>query len=168
MDFNSFSELKTKHISEHFTQFELVYSARYPHLCILPSKEILEKATEFAENILEVFRKLLGAPMRVNSWWRNPRLNQAISTEDNSVHQIYNCDDEYLGVAADIPIVKGWKIWDMMREAILIPGLKGAIIYPRRNFIHLDTAKKRKKLECYVSNTKNTYTPISLDQILSH
>lgn len=157
---------KTK-LSAHFDLFECCYSAKYPHLIIAPTPEIIIKASEFAENILEDLRQKVGRALKPSSWWRNYRLNKAVGGESHSVHQIFDLNNVFLGVATDILVPTGMSLWDLFKAAVETK-CKCAIIYPKRNFIHVDSSIARPTREFYVSAVKGKYVPITLEQIRAH
>lgn len=74
-------------LSENFTLEEATFSDTAVRLGIdnQPSPEQLENMKATA-NGMEIIRKLLGKPIRVNSWLRLPALNQAIGGALKSSH----------------------------------------------------------------------------------
>ena len=74
-------------LSEHFTLEEATFSDTAVRLDInnQPSPEQLENMKVTA-NGMEAIRKLLGKPIKVNSWLRLPALNQAIGGAAKSSH----------------------------------------------------------------------------------
>lgn len=81
-------------LSAHFTDAELTASAKAVALGIdnTPSVEILDSLHTLAGG-LERVRAVLGAPIRVSSGYRSPKLNRALKGAKNSAHM--------LGLAAD-------------------------------------------------------------------
>lgn len=74
-------------LSEHFSLDEATFSETAVRLGInnQPSPEQLENMKITAQG-METIRKLLGKPIRVNSWLRLPALNQAIGGALKSSH----------------------------------------------------------------------------------
>lgn len=81
-------------LSAHFTDTELTASTKAVALGIdnTPSVEILDSLHTLASG-LERVRAVLGAPIRVSSGYRSPKLNRALKGAKNSAHM--------LGLAAD-------------------------------------------------------------------
>lgn len=115
-------------LTEHFTISEmanLAGDASQPQYIFTPMSSEFMKA-------LELFRKYVGGPVRVNSGYRQPDYNRKIGGDANSPH-LY-------GAAADIrpdyPVDKIIKSWFRVLD---ICGLTGALnIYPERNYYHLE------------------------------
>lgn len=74
-------------LSPNFTLEEATFSETATRLGIdnQPSPEQLENMKKAAEG-MEAIRKLLGKPIRVNSWLRLPAVNQAIGGAAKSSH----------------------------------------------------------------------------------
>lgn len=74
-------------LSEHFTLEEAIFSDTAIRLGInnQPSPEQLQNIKIAAQG-METIRKLLGKPIKVNSWLRLPALNQAIGGAAKSSH----------------------------------------------------------------------------------
>ena len=74
-------------LTEHFTLEEMTSSeiALRKGLDNTPSSEIVANLTELA-GYLEQVRELLGAPMRINSAYRSPKVNAAVGGSSTSAH----------------------------------------------------------------------------------
>lgn len=159
--------LKNITVSEHFTAFEVAHSANHPELVTIPTPEILYHASMFACGILEPIRHFAAddTPIAIDSWYRNPRLNREVGGVPHSIHQIFY-KNVFQGVAADI-VPRQKHILDVFAkiadEQLLrkVPMLEKIIIYPKRGFIHLNSATSN-KLEFYISMTKGKYEQVSL------
>lgn len=83
-------------LSPHFTLAELCKSRTATKLGIknIPSEEAISNLRALCVNVLEPARKLLNAPIYVNSGFRGPELNAAVGGVLNSQHRY--------GQAADI------------------------------------------------------------------
>lgn len=81
---------------KYFTINELCVSGSYPRLVVVPKEGTTEYANlkNLIEKLLDPVRERLGAPVRVTSGYRPPRLNKAVGGAANSNH-LY-------GFAADI------------------------------------------------------------------
>ena len=146
-------QAKNIKLSKNFTLFELIRSDQYPEAVVYPSEEIIGYLKDFCEKILQPLRDKFG-PIRINSGYRNPRLNKLVGGVSNSIHQIVDDrSDIFLGCAADIVplranVVKVFEaLPDMLKDETL-KGLKTAIIYrkpgvTRSPFIHVDTRMNR-------------------------
>lgn len=74
-------------ISTHFTLEEALFSSTALRLDISNLPAILQKSNiSVASNRLEAVRRLLDAPMHVDSWFRCPQLNKAVGGSPNSAH----------------------------------------------------------------------------------
>ena len=109
--------------------------------------------------------------MRVDSWYRNPRLNKDVGGVDDSVHQVYY-RGALQGVAADITSAKlsmSEILSKIARADVLakMPLLRKVIFYPARNFIHVNSdiaGIGEGAPEFLVSLTKGKYERISPDE----
>lgn len=133
-------------LSEHFTLFELIKSDSYPELVEWPSDSIISRLEYFCTEILEPIRVKFGR-IRIQSGWRNTKLNSAVGGELNSVHQILYRGVS-LGVAADIKPLDADLIEVFDWAFASIPKIKTAILYRKPSvtktpFIHLDTRANR-------------------------
>jgi len=133
-------EIPEVKLSDNFTLKELISSASHPELVIVPPPSILDKLKFFCVNILEPYRKIVGLnkPVRINSGWRNRTLNTAIGGEKMSRHLIYD-GLRYLGVAADTAPTAD-TIFAAFSRSLFMPRelVRTFILYPDRNFIHVD------------------------------
>ncbi len=89
-----------KNISEHISYSEGVYSITAKRLGIdnTPNSYHLSNMELLAEKIFEPLRKHVGGPIKINSFYRSPELNQAIGGSSKSQHckgQAIDIDDTY-------------------------------------------------------------------------
>jgi zinc D-Ala-D-Ala carboxypeptidase len=89
-----------KNISEHISYVEGVYSITAKRLGIdnTPNSYHLSNMELLAEKIFEPLRKHVGGPIKINSFYRSPELNQAIGGSSKSQHckgQAIDIDDTY-------------------------------------------------------------------------
>jgi len=85
-------------ISKHISDREGVYSTTATRRGIdnTPDKEHLDNMKLLAEKIFEPLRKWVGGPIRINSFYRGPKLNKAIGGSSKSQHckgQAMDIDD---------------------------------------------------------------------------
>ena len=82
----------------HFTIQELTRSATARRLCIdnTPPASAVTALHELVDQVLDPLREAWGGPIRVNSGYRCPELNQAVGGTPGSQHQ--------RGEAADITV----------------------------------------------------------------
>ncbi len=75
-------------LSEHFSIAEAIASAKATELKILntPSAQDLE-VMRITAAYMEVVRAVLNAPIKVNSWYRSPRVNAAVGSAETSQHR---------------------------------------------------------------------------------
>lgn len=90
-------------LSEHFTLEELTQSATAARKGIdnTPSKAIIQELQKLAITVLEPLRVAWGAPIKVSSGYRCPKLNAAVGSKSTSQH--------VKGQAADIHTVSDSK-----------------------------------------------------------
>ena len=119
-------------VSRHFTEAELIASARHPELVQWPPPvSVTTNALVFATAVLEPWRTQVG-PLKVNSWWRNTKLNRAVGGDSTSHH--------LLGAAADVAPLRmtrkeAWRRLIAMVNAGL--PITEAIVYEAKSHIHV-------------------------------
>lgn len=87
-------------ISKHISDKEGIYSITATRLGIenIPSEYIRQNMELLAEKIFEPLRKEVGGPIKINSFYRCPELNQAIGGSSRSQHcegRAIDLDDSY-------------------------------------------------------------------------
>lgn len=134
---------KTTKVADNFTLYELIKSANHPDCVFYPTDEVVDAITAFAVDTLQLIRNEAGC-LHINSGYRNPILNSKVGGVNNSVHQ-YFFNNKTLGAAADIvPRDKPLKdVFHWIIDNAEVLGLKTAIIYENRGFIHVDTRNSR-------------------------
>ena len=85
-------------ISKHISDKESVYSRTAQRLDIdnVPTKEHKENMIKLAEEVFEPLRSYAGGPIKINSFYRSPKLNKAIGGSSKSQHcngQAIDIDD---------------------------------------------------------------------------
>lgn len=154
-------KLSSTKLSKNFSMYEMVRSSSYPSYVIEPGNDIKDALFEFAEKVLQPIRDHIG-PLKINSGWRNDKLNKVVGGVSNSVHKIFN-GNEFLGVAADIvPLDKSVKIEDLAKWIFANIPVKTVIVYRKANvtrnpFIHIDTRVSRKEKALLEKVGNNTY-----------
>lgn len=90
-------------ISEHITYAEATHSYTAKRLGLKNNPSAYQKANMevLAEKVFEPLRKWVGGPIKINSFYRSRKLNEAIGGSQNSQH----CE----GRAMDIDDVYGYK-----------------------------------------------------------
>lgn len=99
-------------ITEHITYNEACHSFTAKRLCIsnIPSEYQMWNMVVLATEIFEPLREWVGGPIKINSFFRSPDLNQAIGGSSKSQH----CE----GRAIDLDDVYGHKTNAEMFEYI--------------------------------------------------
>lgn len=155
--------LKTDRLSVNFNCLELVDSRDHPSLVESPNSVILGYAKPFAVINLEEFRLICGddKPVKVDSWYRNPKLNKEVGGEKKSIHMILDpITQVFNGVAADL-VPQGISIFDAFKRTVLLKSnFMTFILYPKRGFIHCDTNTHRHERCWFISMDKGGYDPI--------
>lgn len=95
---------------KYFTIKELCKSNTAKKLGIdnMPSKEIEKNIISLIDNCLDVIREAFGEPIKVNSGYRCPELNNAVNGSKTSAH--------VKGMAADLDCSDNKKLWDTIIE----------------------------------------------------
>lgn len=154
-------------LSENFNLYELIKSDNFSHLMFEPTAPVIVALVKFAENVLQPLRNYAG-PLRINSGYRNPRLNKAVGGVYNSVHQIYY-NEEFIGVASDIvPKDKSKSLEHIAKWAYDNLPVKTVIIYrsplvTKTPFIHIDTRVTREGKALLEKVGPNKYIPFNGD-----
>ena len=87
-------------ISKHISDKEGVYSRTALRLDIdnTPTKEHKQNMVKLAEEVFEPLRAYVGGPIKINSFYRSPKLNKAIGGSTKSQHckgQAIDIDDTF-------------------------------------------------------------------------
>ena len=87
-------------ISKHISLKEGIKSITATRLGLSnkPDDDQMDAMITIAEKIFEPLRKWVGGPIKVNSFYRSPKLNGAIGGSPNSQHckgQAIDIDDQY-------------------------------------------------------------------------
>ena len=87
-------------ISKHVSDKESVYSRTAIRLDIdnTPTEEHKNNMIRLAEEVFEPLRSYTGGPIKINSFYRSPKLNKAIGGSSKSQHckgQAIDIDDTY-------------------------------------------------------------------------
>jgi len=134
IDGDTNKERTMNRLSQHFTYDELTYSetALRKGIPNVPSDEQLVCLIRLCETILEPVRKILNAPMHINSGFRTPVLNTAVGGAHTSAH--------LTGEAADfVPIGLDLRTtFDILRASTDVP--YDQIIFECKAWIHIAVA----------------------------
>lgn len=89
-----------KKISEHITYAEAIHSNTAKRMGIenIPNEEQIANMFTIAEMIFQPLRSFVGGPIKITSFFRSPKLNQAIGGSKSSQHckgQAMDLDDVY-------------------------------------------------------------------------
>jgi len=87
-------------ISKHITYAEAIHSntAKRDGIDNTPNSQHLDNMKELAEKVFEPLRSWVGGPIKVNSFFRSPKLNETIGGASSSQHckgQAIDLDDVY-------------------------------------------------------------------------
>ena len=87
-------------ISKHISSKESVYSRTAQRLNIdnTPTQQHKLNMVKIAEEVFEPLRMYVGGPIKINSFYRSPKLNKAIGGSSKSQHchgQAIDLDDTY-------------------------------------------------------------------------
>ena len=101
-------------ISKHISYKEGVYSATATRRGIdnVPNDEQLANMELIAEKVFEPLRKYVGGPIKINSFFRCPKLNKAIGGSSTSQHCAQNkdaaIDFEFFDTSVNLEAVFHW------------------------------------------------------------
>lgn len=125
-------------ISRYFTMGEAVdsVSAKKYGIDNTPSKQQAANIRYTAVR-LDKFRKLLGRPIQVSSWYRSSRVNRRVGGSDSSAHQS--------GLAVDIMLKKGSSYKEFQKVMKSSLSYDQLIYYPKRGHLHIGFRKNMKK-----------------------
>jgi hypothetical protein len=120
-------------LSEHFTLEELVVSSTAVRLDIdnTPSTEVVDHLRVLSSG-LEQVRKILNAPMHINSGYRSPELNRVLKGVPNSAH--------ISGYAADFVCPQFGTPLEIVKRVVDEPGLDFDQIIQEGTWVHLSFA----------------------------
>ena len=87
-------------ISKHISDKESVYSRTAQRLDIdnTPTEDHKQNMVKLAEEVFEPLRAYVGGPIKINSFYRSPKLNKAIGGSSKSQHcngQAIDIDDTF-------------------------------------------------------------------------
>ena len=124
-------------LSPHFTleEFTVSQTAARKGLNNTPSEEIVGVLTNTA-NQMEAVRKLLGAPITINSGYRSPEVNKAVGGARNSQHMT--------GEAVDF-IAPGFGSVSAIVERIKSSGLIFDQLIDEGSWVHISFSDKPRK-----------------------
>lgn len=125
-------------LSPHFTleEFTVSQTAARKGLNNTPSEDIVKVLTNTA-NQMEAVRKLLGAPITINSGYRSPEVNKAVGGARNSQHMT--------GEAVDF-IAPGFGSVSAIVERIKSSGLVfDQLIDEYGSWVHISFSEKPRK-----------------------
>lgn len=118
-----FEVLKKVPVSEHFTLAEVLTTDKPQLQTCFPSEYILNISRMI--NKMELVRTLLQRPIVVTSWFRSPKLNEAVGGVETSAH--------LKGLAVDF--FASYKDYCILLDGRV--GYDQLIYYPNRFFIHI-------------------------------
>ncbi|MDR1557292.1 MAG: DUF882 domain-containing protein [Tannerellaceae bacterium] len=128
-------------LSKDFTLEELVRSdtARRQGIDNTPTELVTAHLIILCHFLLQPVRDHIGKPIRVNSGYRSPKLNQAVSGVATSQHTE--------GKAVDIT-VPGMTACDLFDRIITMKGIEFDQIIQYKSFVHIsfDFGKNRKQI----------------------
>jgi len=147
-------------ISKHISNKEGVYSRTALRLNIdnTPTQDHKQNMRLLAENIFEPLRAYVGGPIKINSFYRSPKLNKAIGGSARSQHcngQAIDIDDTF-GRATNAEMFEFIKknlnfdqmIWEFGNDE-------------NPNWVHVSYVSKNKNrnrcLKAYKKNNKTNY-----------
>lgn len=129
-------------LTKNFTLGEMIYSdtAKAKGIDNTPSEEVIENLKALCENLLQPVRDLYGKAMHVNSGYRSPALNKAVSGSATSDHLV--------GRSADIKVYNPKELHTL----VLNSGLEfdQLILYP--TFVHMSFKKPFKDYRTHIYN----------------
>ena len=140
-------------LSEHFTLEELTFSATAQRKQIdnKPPAEVLENMKRLAAGLEEVRAALGNKPMRINSGYRSPKLNRAVSGARLSAHMAgYAADFVCPDFGSPLKIVK----------ALAATGIQFDKLIQEGTWVHISFAPeaRRQLLTAHFGPNGTSYT----------
>jgi hypothetical protein len=144
----------TMNLTEHFTLEELVFSYTAVRLNIYntPSSKVVDHLGVLSRGLEEV-RKILNAPMRIDSGYRSPKLNEVVGGVPNSAH--------ISGYAADFICPQFGTPLEIVKRVVAESGFDFDQIIQEGTWVHLSfaPAMRRDILTAHFSGGKGaTYS----------
>lgn len=122
----------------YFTMSELCYSdtAEREGIKNIATKKEFKNLMEVTIPKMNSIREFLGVPIKVNSGYRCPELNEIVGGVENSYH--------VKGLAVDgVPLgMSVREAWEKIKESNLSQVLDQCILYEKRGFIHFGFTNK--------------------------
>lgn len=137
-------------MAKYFTFYELIDSktAKEYGITNMPnSLEIYRNLDNLMCNLLDPLREAIGQPIYVNSGYRSGVLNNIVHGVIGSQHT--------KGEAADIRCksrTDTLKLWNLLRDGRF--RYDQAILYTKRNFIHVSLVRDRRNRQEFFYNTE--------------
>lgn len=100
--------MESKHLSKNFTLAELAITGI--NLPNTPTEVEIANLQTLVTNVLQPVRDMIGGPVKVNSGYRSPAVNRAISGATNSQH----CKGE----AADLDTTDNARLFYLLRDKL--------------------------------------------------
>lgn len=120
-------------LTEHFTLEELTYSetAIRKNLDNTPSQEIINNLTILCNKVLEPLRTTWGLPIKINSGYRSPLVNESVGGVPTSQH----CKGQAADTVAIGLSVKDYyqKVKDLVKNGLVID----QCIYEYGSWVHV-------------------------------
>ncbi|MBF0546208.1 MAG: hypothetical protein HQM08_17325 [Candidatus Riflebacteria bacterium] len=150
-------------LSKNFSLWELCRSEKHPDLVEAPSSTVQYWLQWWAQEALQPLRDEIGK-MHIDSGYRNRKLNRAVGGELESSHQVI-VTGKFKAVATDIvPLeINLDAAFRAIAKLKTLP-IRGAIIYPKRGFIHIDSRDGVRTF--WISTEPGKYHSISCEEAL--
>jgi hypothetical protein len=152
-------------ISEHISYKEATKSATAIRLSIEnnPNEYELQNMELIAEKVFEPLRKAVGGPIKINSFFRSIKLNQAIGGSSRSQHcqgRAIDIDDNYGYMSNNDMYNYIKKNLDFDQLIFEFPDDKGNASWIHVSYVDADSNRKR-CLKAIKENSKTKYIDIT-------
>ena len=147
-------------ISKHISDKESVYSRTAQRLDIdnTPTKEHKANMIKLAEEVFEPLRAYVGGPIKINSFYRSPKLNKAIGGSAKSQH----CNGQAIDIDDTFGRMTNAEMYEFIKENLDFDQMIWEFGNNKNpNWVHISYVSSQKNrnrcLQAYKENGKTNY-----------
>tara|TARA_B100001094_G_C18147589_1_gene781720 strand:- start:1187 stop:1642 length:456 start_codon:yes stop_codon:yes gene_type:complete len=147
-------------ISKHISNKESVYSRTALRLDIdnTPTQEHKDNMVKLAEEVFEPLRAYVGGPIKINSFYRSPKLNKAIGGSSKSQH----CNGQAIDIDDTFGRMSNAEMYEFIKEHLDFDQMIWEFGNDKNpNWVHVSYVSKEKNrnkcLKAYKENNKTKY-----------
>jgi len=147
-------------ISKHISNKESVYSRTAQRLDIdnTPTEDHKKNMVKLAEEVFEPLRAYVGGPIKINSFYRSPKLNKAIGGSSKSQH----CNGQAIDIDDTFGRMSNAEMYEFIKEHLDFDQMIWEFGNDKNpNWVHVSYVSKEKNrnrcLKAYKENNKTKY-----------